>query len=450
MALEIRGYRPHDEAEVVELWLRAGLEDSAEAAHASIAEKLGEQPELFFVAVVDGRVAGSAMAGWDGHRGWLHRVAVLPEQKRRGIARALVDVAERALAAVGCPKVNLQVRAGNTEGEAFWRSVGYRVEERVSMGKRLSRPAPASPSPRAPFADRLIARVRQLGHPLCAGLDPFAALVPRPFRAGDMSPAAPATAAAIEAFLVAYLDRVAGRVAIVKPQSACFEALGPRGIELLARVIHAARARDLLVLLDAKRGDIGSTAEAYADAYLAEGAPLAVDALTVNPYPGTDTLEPYVARAAKHARGLFVLAKTSNPGSGELQDRSVDGAPLYEQVARMLAPQCERLRCPETGWSSVGIVAGATYPEQSVRLRSLLPRALFLVPGYGAQSGSARDAVRCFVAGPGGRLEGGIVNSSRALLFPAPDAASARDWERAVDAALERAIAELTAAIRPN
>ncbi len=447
MPLEIRAFRPQDGVDVAELWLRAGLEDSAEAARASIRDKLGEQPHLFFVAIADGRVVGSAMAGWDGHRGWLHRVAVDPRERRRGVGRRLVEVAERALAAVGCPKVNLQVRAGNAQGEAFWRAVGYRAEERVSMGKRLSPPPPATPTPRAPFADRLIERVRKLGHPLCAGLDPFASLVPRPFRAGDMAPAAPATAAAIESLLCAYLDRVAGRVAIVKPQIACFEALGPRGIELLARVIEAARARDLLVLLDAKRGDIGSTAEAYADAYLADGAPLAVDAITLNPYLGSDTLEPFVERAARSGRGLFVLAKTSNPGSGELQDRSVDGAPLYERVVRMLAPQSERLRCPATGWSSAGIVAGANYPEQAARLRALLPHALFLVPGYGAQSGSARDAVQSFVAGPDGRLEGGLVNSSRALLFPARDAATARDWERAVDAALDRAISELGDAV---
>ncbi len=447
MALEIRAYRPQDEPDVVDLWLRAGLETKAEAARASIGEKLCEQPELFLVALVDGRVAGSAMAGWDGHRGWLSRVGVLPAQRRHGVARALVAAAERALAARGCPKLNLQLRAGNRDAEAFWRSVGYAVEDRVSLGKRLAALALASPAPRGPFADRLIARVRALGHPLCAGLDPFVALVPRPFRAGDMAPGAPATAAAVEAFLLAYLDRVAARVAIVKPQSACFEALGPRGIELLARVIESARARGLLVLLDAKRGDMALTAQAYADAYLAEGAPLAVDALTVNPYLGTETLEPYLTHAAKSARGVFVLAKTSNPGSGELQDRALEGAPLYEQVARNLAPFVERLRCPETGWSSLGVVAGATYPGQATRLRELLPRALFLVPGYGAQSGSARDAVRPFVPGPDGRLEGGVVSSSRALLFPAPEARTAREWELAVDAAVSRAVSELSDAV---
>jgi orotidine-5'-phosphate decarboxylase len=446
-ALEIRAFRPADEESVVLLWLRTALEESPEGARASIADKLAVQPQLFLVGGLDGRVVGTVLAGYDGHRGWLHRVAVDPDFQKRGIGRALVIAAERALEALGCPKLNLQVRGGNEAVLGFYERLGFRVEDRASLGKRLAPRGPVargSRPPAPPFADRLVARVRALGHPLCAGLDPFAALVPAPFRAGDMSPRDPATAAAIEAFLAAFLDRVGDRVAIVKPQSACFEALGPRGIEVLARTVERARARGLLVLLDAKRGDMVSTAQAYADAYLAPDAPLAVDALTVNPYLGTETLEPYVAHAAAAGRGVFVVVKTSNPGSGELQDREIDGRLVFEEVARSLAPLSARLAGPATGWSGLGAVVGATYPEQAVRVRAALPRSLFLVPGYGAQGGSARDALQGFVRGPDGRFEGGFVSSSRALLYPDPSARTARDWETAVDSALARAIAELS------
>jgi orotidine-5'-phosphate decarboxylase len=203
----------------------------------------------------------------------------------------------------------------------------------------------------------------------------------------------------------------------------------------------------VLVLLDAKRSDIGSTACAYA-AYLERDGALPADAITVNPYLGRDTLEPFIAAAQHNGGGVFVLVKTSNPGAGDYQDRRVDGRPLFEHVAESLRETAERLRGPATGWSSLGLVAGATYPAENERLRQLLPPALFLVPGYGAQGGGAADAVRGFVPGPTGCLEGGIVNSSRALLFPA-DAATddAGVWERAIDDACDRAVAELRAAV---
>jgi orotidine-5'-phosphate decarboxylase len=263
-----------------------------------------------------------------------------------------------------------------------------------------------------------------------------------------MAPEAPETAAAVQAFCLAVLDRLAGRVAIVKPQIAFFERLGWRGMRALDGVVAAARERDLLVLLDAKRSDIGSTARGYAEAYLGSGAVLAVDALTVNPYLGLDTLEPFVKAAGEAGAGVFVLVKTSNPGSEDLQDLSVGGSPLYERVAESLAGIAERMTGPETGWSSLGAVVGATYPELHQRIRELLPRALFLVPGYGAQGGGASDAVAGFVAGPAGRLEGGLVNSSRGILFPpGADTDAVASWERAVDQALDRAIGELGEAV---
>jgi orotidine-5'-phosphate decarboxylase len=298
----------------------------------------------------------------------------------------------------------------------------------------------------AHFADALIERVRALGHPLCAGLDPHLPLIPELFRRGSMQPADPQTADAVEAFALAALDLLAGRVALVKPQIAFFEQLGWRGLRALERVLQRCRELELLVLLDAKRGDIGSTAEGYAQAYLAPDAALRADALTVNPYLGRDSLEPYL-KAARSGAGVFVLVKTSNPGSGDVQDRLSEGAPIWERVARDLAGPADDATGPATGWSSLGIVVGATYPEQVERARLLLPHSLQLVPGYGAQGGSARDAVRGFVPGPRGR-EGGVVNSSRALLFPKDGAsADAARWHQALDAALRAASDELGSAV---
>lgn len=271
-----------------------------------------------------------------------------------------------------------------------------------------------------------------------------------------MEPTDPLTANAVEAFASAILERVAGRVAIVKPQIAFFERLGWRGLRALERLVETARRRGLLMLLDAKRGDVGSTAAGYAAAYLGAQAAIECDAMTLSPYLGLDSLEPFLDLARGHGRGLFVLAKTSNPGSGDFQDRQVvpkggkrdnTERTLYETVAESLAHESLALRGPATGWSSLGVVAGATYPGESERLREHLPHSLFLVPGYGAQGGGAKAALNGFVRGPNGRLEGGLVSSSRGILFPpGSDTAGARSWERAIDEALERAIGELSEA----
>ena len=293
------------------------------------------------------------------------------------------------------------------------------------------------------FGDELISRTRALGSPLCVGLDPHPERIPAAF-----GPAG--TAEAAERFCCAIVERVAGRVAVVKPQVAFFEQLGWPGLRALTHGVERARAAGLLVLLDAKRGDIGSTAAGYAAAYLAPGAPLEVDALTLNPYLGLDTLEPFAEAAETAGRGLVVLIKTSNRGSGDLQDLEIARGPVYAHLAAALEPLSRRLEGSETGWSSLGVVVGATWPEPHELVRKHLPTALFLVPGYGAQGGRAEDAVRGFVPGPNG-LEGGVVNSSRAVLFPeGAYTASAQEWERAVDEALDRTIDELRRATRAS
>ncbi len=178
------------------------------------------------------------------------------------------------------------------------------------------------------FGDQLIARVRALGHPLCVGLDPHLDRIAPLFRRGTMAPGDPATAEAVEDFVNAIIDRLEGRVAVVKPQIAFFEQLGWRGLQVLERVVDRCRRRGLLVLLDAKRGDIGSTAKGYARSYLTEDAPLRVDAITLNAYLGLDTLEPFAATGA----GLFVLVRTSNPGAGDLQDLETEDGPMRLQA----------------------------------------------------------------------------------------------------------------------
>lgn len=306
---------------------------------------------------------------------------------------------------------------------------------------------PSSQLPRsAHFADRLIARVRSLGHPLCLGLDPHLPLIPPLFRHGAMEPHHPATAEHVVRFLCAVLERYEGHVAVVKPQVAFFEQMGASGFAALEKVIARARELDMLIVLDAKRGDIESTAQAYAHS-LAPESPLHSDAITVHPYLGRDSIEPFTHAAETYGGGVFVLVKTSNPGAADLQDLTCGGRRLFEHVARMLAPSCERLR-GSCGWSSLGVVVGARHTEDAIRIRQLLPHALFLVPGFGAQGADARAAVAGFVPGPSGR-EGGIVNSSRALLFPpgshTDDLAT---WERAIDEARDRAIEALRAATR--
>jgi len=297
--------------------------------------------------------------------------------------------------------------------------------------------------PNAHFGDQIIERVREYGHPLCVGLDPHLGQIPAAFRRGSMAGRDPETAQAVQAFFEEVVDRLEKRVAVVKPQIALFEQMGWRGIRALERVVERCRMRGLMVVLDGKRGDLDSTAVGYADAYLAANAPLCVDAMTLHPYLGRDSLEPFVSHCQANGRGIFVLVKTSNPGSGDLQDLVVSDGPVFSAVATMLAPASDALRGSATGWSSLGAVVGATYPEQSEMIRRALPHALFLVPGFGVQGASADEAVRSFVPGPAG-LEGGIVNSSRAILFPE---AVGGAWELGFETALAEAIDRLGEAV---
>ncbi len=293
---------------------------------------------------------------------------------------------------------------------------------------------PTATIPAEPFATRLAAAVRLRRTPACIGLDPRRDALP-PAIAASLGPTSdPATVAATFArFCHEVVDTVAPLVAIVKPQLACFEALGPHGIMALASVIDHARSRGLLVLADGKRNDIGSTAESYAEGWL--GGAWGTDALTVNPYLGLDSLEPFVKTATARHAGLFVLVKTSNPGSRDFQDLETGGKTIYEHVAAGV----EGLAATSAAggrYGAVGAVVGATWPRQLDALRAAMPHAWILVPGFGRQGGRAADVRGAFH--PDGL--GALVVSARDVIFaharPEMNAGLAdAQWQTAVDRA---------------
>ncbi|MEM9225225.1 MAG: orotidine-5'-phosphate decarboxylase [Pseudomonadota bacterium] len=283
------------------------------------------------------------------------------------------------------------------------------------------------------FADRLVEAAATYG-PLCVGIDPHAGRIPQIF-GGD-------TPDGLRAWGEAVVAAASGRAGIIKPQVGLFERHGWQGMRALSEVCLAARRAGLVVLMDAKRGDIGSTAEGYAAAYLAADAPFVCDALTVNPYMGRDTLAPLVRTAKAAGKGVIVLARTSNPGAQDYQARDMEGAPLYARVVQSLAPMIEELK-GKSGWSGLMLVTGATGPDEARKLRALAPNALFLVPGYGAQGAGATDAVAGFVGG-----QGGCVNASRSVTFAdgIDQAGSIEAWTALVGAAIDAAQADLKSA----
>ena len=246
--------------------------------------------------------------------------------------------------------------------------------------------------------DALIEKILQKNNPTVAGLDP------RPTHLPPELAELPPDEAYLR-FNLGLIDVLADIVPAVKPQAACYEALGAKGIVVLERTIAAAHDAGLYVIGDAKRGDIGSTAEAYAEAWLA-GGPLGCDCVTVNPYLGSDGILPFLASG----RDIFALVKTSNPSSAELQDTDCGGIPLYRRVA-MLIEQLGADTVGVHGYSRIGAVVGATHPAELAELRAAFPHTFFLVPGYGAQGGGAADCAGAFDANG----LGAIVNSSRGI-----------------------------------
>lgn len=270
--------------------------------------------------------------------------------------------------------------------------------------------------------NRLISRIRETNAPIVVGLDPMLNYVPEYIRKQafkDFGENLEGAAEAVWQYNKGIIDAVYDLIPAVKPQIAMYEQFGLPGISAFCRTVEYCRQKGLVVIGDVKRGDIGSTSEAYAVGHLGKvqvGSKLLPafeeDFATVNPYLGSDGVKPFMKVCAREKKGIFVLVKTSNPSSGEFQDRLIDGRPLYEHVGEKVAAwgaEC----MPESGdYSYVGAVVGATYPEQGKVLRKVMPKAFILVPGYGAQGGKGADLVHFFNEDG----LGAVINSSRGII----------------------------------
>lgn len=269
--------------------------------------------------------------------------------------------------------------------------------------------------------DLLVQKIKEKGNPSVAGLDPKIEYVPEYIRKKAYAEYGQNLKGATEAiweFNKGLIDALYDVVPAVKPQSAFYEMYGLCGEEVMHRTISYAKEKGLYIILDVKRNDIGSTAEAYSKAYLGkvdidgvECEPCHVDCVTVNPYLGTDGIQPFVNDCKAFDKAIFALVKTSNPSSGELQDLLVGDEHIYEKVAQCVNKWNEET-IGKSGYGAVGAVVGATYPEQAKVLRKLMPKSYFLVPGYGAQGGGAEGVKPCFNEDG----LGAIVNSSRGIM----------------------------------
>jgi orotidine-5'-phosphate decarboxylase len=288
------------------------------------------------------------------------------------------------------------------------------------------------------FADRLADAVTRKRSQLVVGLDPRLDLLPMELR-GEAVLGRATAASSVARFCKGIVDAVGPYVVAVKPQSAFFEALGSDGFRALEEVCEYARAAGLLVIADVKRGDIGSTSRAYAEAFLEpreDGPPLA-DAMTASPYLGLDSVEPFLAACRRHEAGVFFLVRTSNAGAVDVQDLALsDGRPLWHHLAELVHEWGEPL-VGESGMSSVGAVVGATHPRAVSDARRLLPRTPMLLPGVGAQGATPADVARAFTAGPASAL----VTASRSVIYAYRD--SEADWREAAGAEAQRLAVEV-------
>ena len=269
--------------------------------------------------------------------------------------------------------------------------------------------------------DQLVAKIKKTQAPIVVGLDPMLNYIPEQVQKKAFEEKGETLAGAAEAiwqFNKAIVDTIYDLIPAVKPQIAMYEQFGVEGVIVFKKTVDYCKEKGLVVIGDVKRGDIGSTSEAYAVGHLGKvqvGSQIYAgfdeDFATVNPYLGSDGVKPFIKVCKENNRGIFVLVKTSNPSSGELQDKLVDGKPLYELVGKMVdewGSDC----IGESGFSEEGAVVGATYPEQGRILRAIMPKTYILVPGYGAQGGKGKDLVHFFNEDG----LGAIVNSSRGII----------------------------------
>ena len=283
------------------------------------------------------------------------------------------------------------------------------------------------------FGDKLVKKIRDTKSFLCLGVDPHLDLIPNIF---DLQNNSSNIITKVEKFCFSLLDSAKDLVPAIKPQIALFEQLGPDGMKLLASLCKYAQSLNFLIIMDAKRGDIGSTSQAYANAYLGKKAPYPSDAMTINPWLGIDSLEPFFKKASETSCGLFALVHTSNKGSKDIQEMPLtNGAKCYEHLAKLLRPIIENQK-GDLGLSSIGIVSGATFKDESLALRKLLPSAPFLIPGYGAQGASAKDACAPLIKDSAfpNLLNFGLINASRSILFPeeAYLAKNIEEWKKII------------------
>jgi orotidine-5'-phosphate decarboxylase len=289
-----------------------------------------------------------------------------------------------------------------------------------------------------PFGERVAVAVERKRSQLVVGLDPALEQLPVELR-GESHLGREYAADAAARFCCGIVDAIAPYAVGVKPQLAFFEALGSDGIAAFERVSAYARAAGLLVIADGKRGDIGSTARAYAAAYVEshDGRPPVADALTAYAYMGRDSVEPFLAAARRDGTGLFCVVKTSNAGGAEVQDLVLsDGRKVWHQVAELVREWGEDL-VGEHGLSSIGAVVGATYPREVAEARRLLPQSILLLPGVGAQGGSAADLARAFTSGPASAL----VAAARSVIYAYRSGGS--DWRTAAGLEAERLAREV-------
>ena len=270
--------------------------------------------------------------------------------------------------------------------------------------------------------NKLIAKIKKTNAPIVVGLDPMMKFVPEYIKEAAFAEYGETLEGAAEAvwqYNKGIVDAVCDLIPAVKPQIAMYEQFGIPGLEVFKKTVDYCKEKDLVVIGDVKRGDIGSTSEAYAVGHLGKvqvGSKsyygLNEDFVTVNPYLGSDGVKPFLKVCKEEKKGIFVLVKTSNPSSGEFQDRLIDGKPLYAHVGAQVAAWGDECMPEEGNYSYVGAVVGATYPEQGRIMRKVMPKAFILVPGYGAQGGKGADLTDFFQEDG----LGAIVNSSRGII----------------------------------
>lgn len=269
--------------------------------------------------------------------------------------------------------------------------------------------------------DKLIEKIKETKNPTLLGLDPRLSYVPKYITDDCIEKYGNTTEAVAEAFFIfnkAIIDSTYDLIPAVKPQVAMYEMFGAKGIECYIKTIEYAKSKNLIVIGDIKRSDIASTAEAYSDGHIGRveigGEKFEIykeDFITLNPYLGIDSIEPYFKNCKEYEKGLFILVKTSNPNSGQLQDLYVENMTLCEKVGKFTQQWGEDF-IGKYGYSSIGAVVGATHPKDAQKLRKIMPNVFFLVPGYGAQGGKAQDLTVCF----DNNGIGAIVNSSRGII----------------------------------